>query len=400
MKGRARSFNFLFTRANFMISVIIPVYNVADYLSECVDSVLAQTYKDIEIILVNDGSTDSSHVICEKYSQLNNVHYISFPKNRGVVQARNAGIDIAKGEFIGFIDGDDWIEPTMYEKLIAHATEKDIMVDAVVCNIFKSFIDGRNFKLVNNFAEGLYVGNDYKWFLSRMVYNFDENIPTPLRPSLCNKIFRRDIMLQVYKEVNDKIYKSEDAVLLYKYLLHSKSIYFMNDLLYHYRYRENSVMHVIDENRLTNINNIYLNLKDDFKEKDMRLQLQQFVKRMTIKAINDFMDFDETIRIPYTVIDTENYLNSKVVIYGAGRIGKDVYYQLSKNKCQIVAWVDRAYEKINNPKIKSVETIFEIEFDYIIVAIQLETVAKNIIDYLMSRNIPKEKIIYNPVKFL
>ena len=174
----------------------------------------------------------------------------------------------------------------------------------------------------------------------------------------------------------------------------------MNDLLYHYRYRENSVMHVIDENRLTNINNIYLNLKDDFKEKDMRLQLQQFVKRMTIKAINDFMDFDETIRIPYTVIDTENYLNSKVVIYGAGRIGKDVYYQLSKNKCQIVAWVDRAYEKINNPKIKSVETIFEIEFDYIIVAIQLETVAKNIIDYLMSRNIPKEKIIYNPVKFL
>ena len=97
------------------ISVIVPVYNVESYLARCVDSILAQTYQNLEIILVNDGSRDASGSICDAYAQKDSRITVIHKENGGLSSARNAGIDAASGEYLTFVDSDDWIEPQTYE---------------------------------------------------------------------------------------------------------------------------------------------------------------------------------------------------------------------------------------------------------------------------------------------
>ena len=119
-----------------MISVIVPVYNVEPYLRKCLDSVINQTYKDMEILIVDDGSTDGSDDICDEYKTDNRVK-VFHTENRGLSCARNVGLDNAKGDWIGFVDSDDWIEPEMYELLIKGAEETG--ADIVECGIFMEF---------------------------------------------------------------------------------------------------------------------------------------------------------------------------------------------------------------------------------------------------------------------
>ena len=122
---------------NNLISVIIPVYNVENYLDECIQSVLQQTYKNLEIILVDDGSTDNSGVICDEYKDKDTRITVLHQKNGGISKARNVGIEYAHGEYIGFVDSDDFIHPQMYELLYA-AIHKE-QTDVAICREFAFF---------------------------------------------------------------------------------------------------------------------------------------------------------------------------------------------------------------------------------------------------------------------
>lgn len=110
-------------KMNELISVIVPVYKVEPYIRKCIDSILAQTYTKLEIILVDDGSPDCCPVICDEYSVMDSRVKVIHKENGGLSDARNAGLSEAKGEWIAFVDSDDWIEPDMYEKLLANAYE-------------------------------------------------------------------------------------------------------------------------------------------------------------------------------------------------------------------------------------------------------------------------------------
>ena len=114
---------------NALISVIVPVYNVEKYLEKCIDSICNQTYRNLEIILVNDGSTDKSGILCDKFKIKDSRIIVIHKENGGLSDARNAGIDIANGEVLGFVDSDDYIMPEMYEKMlnIMYANDLDIV---------------------------------------------------------------------------------------------------------------------------------------------------------------------------------------------------------------------------------------------------------------------------------
>ena len=113
---------------NVLISIIIPVYNVEPFLDRCIQSILKQSHKHLEIILVNDGSTDSSGDICEKYALQDNRILVKHIKNGGSSIARNHGLKLCKGEYIGFVDSDDWIQPNMYADLLRFSLENDLKV--------------------------------------------------------------------------------------------------------------------------------------------------------------------------------------------------------------------------------------------------------------------------------
>ena len=115
------------------LSIIVPVYNVCDYLKDCIDSILAQSFTDFELILVDDGSTDGSGEICDEYVKRDSRIRVIHKGNGGVVSARKAGVAAAKGLYVGYVDGDDWIESDMYEKMVHYMREYDC--DLVMCDI-------------------------------------------------------------------------------------------------------------------------------------------------------------------------------------------------------------------------------------------------------------------------
>lgn len=115
-----------------LISVIVPVYNVAEYLPPCIESIAAQTHRNLEIILVDDGSTDPSGRICDDYSRRDSRIVVVHQPNGGLSAARNAGLRVARGEFIGFVDGDDYIHPQMYGVLLSALTATDCAFSMVL----------------------------------------------------------------------------------------------------------------------------------------------------------------------------------------------------------------------------------------------------------------------------
>ena len=165
-----------------LISVIIPAYNVSFYIRKCLDSVINQTYTNLEIIIVDDGSTDSTGAICDEYMSLDNRITVVHQNNAGLSVARNVGLDIAKGDFIAFLDSDDWISPTMYEEMciLAIKTGADIVeCKSVDCPYGK--------------APGIYEDSD-----SIISYNtentFDALCDHKIRFEVWNKLWRRDVI--------------------------------------------------------------------------------------------------------------------------------------------------------------------------------------------------------------
>lgn len=209
------------------LSIIVPIYNVEEYLPRCIDSILAQTYTDFELILVNDGSPDNCAEIMEQYAKLDKRIITIHQHNKGVSAARNAGLRIAKGKFIGFVDPDDWIDEHMYQKMI-FLLEKE-RADLACCNwdIFNNEMIYQEHPV--NLRSGLM---DKKNFLT---HYFD--LPRTVGGTVWNKVFKAAFIKDSFDEI---ITIGEDAVFSSKYCLHISKAIYLNDNLYHYFERDNS----------------------------------------------------------------------------------------------------------------------------------------------------------------
>ena len=173
------------------ISVIIPVYNVEKYLNRCVDSILNQSLQDFEIILVNDGSTDSSPKICDEYAQQDERIRVIHKQNARVAAARNDGIKVAQGEFISLIDSDDWIEPTMLEEMYSTATQ--FGCDFVMCDFTKKGKEVE-YTVSQPIGEGFYDRERIEKELFKCLIMFD-NIEFPPTISNWTCLFNREFLI-------------------------------------------------------------------------------------------------------------------------------------------------------------------------------------------------------------
>lgn len=208
------------------LSVIVPVYNVESYLKKCIDSILGQSFKDFELILVDDGSTDASGLICESYKNEGSVIVIH-QNNGGLSDARNTGIRQAKGQYISFVDSDDWIEKDMYSAMLQVAEDTDS--DIVVCGhrvvtpsgaIEETVVLGNNFVLNNIEATRLILKDD-------------------VMPSFAwNKIYRKKLFEDTLFP-KGRIY--EDTATIYKYFNKSNKVVVINRVFYNYLRRPGSI---------------------------------------------------------------------------------------------------------------------------------------------------------------
>ena len=139
---------------NLLLSIVVPVYNTEKYLSKCIESILGQSYSNIELILVDDGSTDASSNICDMYKNKDTRVVVIHKKNEGPIIARLIGIMCAKGQYVTFADSDDWIDASMYEKLLSLCMKTD--ADVIMSGIYRYFSEEKIVKEVSIFEEGLY----------------------------------------------------------------------------------------------------------------------------------------------------------------------------------------------------------------------------------------------------
>lgn len=209
---------------NKQISVIIPVYNAEKYLERCIDSILAQTYYDIQIILVNDGSTDTSLSICKSYASDKRVLVID-KLNGGVGSARNCGLDNAQGDYIIFIDSDDFIDRNMFEKMLMIAEKEES--DVVFCGFKEIQADGSVCIVDEKEAFEQYLTDkDLSCFFN---YNKQNRIGTYVWRAL----YRSQVILNNIR-FDEKVYINEDDIFLCNILLNSKRVSYVDEHFYNY----------------------------------------------------------------------------------------------------------------------------------------------------------------------
>lgn len=213
------------------ISVIVPIYKVEKYLKECVDSILAQTYQNFELILVDDGSPDSCPAMCDEFAKQDSRVVVIHKENGGLSDARNAGLDIAKGEYIGFVDGDDYISPRMYETLINRILSDKS--DFAVCEHARVDDLGKIIEFPKSQQK-----------VNRKYYSPDEFISELF---ICNgayvvawnKLYRKDIFAKLRFPFGKQ---HEDEFIIHHVIAQCKKISYIEDELYYYRQREGSII--------------------------------------------------------------------------------------------------------------------------------------------------------------
>ena len=224
--------------ASPLLSVIVPVYNVETYLCQCVDSLLAQDLDDYEIILVDDGSTDTSGAICDRYAAAHPHLRCIHQKNAGLPAARQSGMRASRGRYVTFVDSDDWIAPDMYAKMCGaiRVTGADI----VICD-YTAVTTDSEIVCRNDFSAGYYDKTRLeREVYPRMLYS-GTYFKYGIAPSLCNKIFRRELLLNHLFHVPTDIIIGEDALASYSCLLEASSVFFLDEPFYYYRSNANSV---------------------------------------------------------------------------------------------------------------------------------------------------------------
>ena len=213
-----------------LISAILPVYNVAPYLRKCLDSVLKQTYSNLEILLIDDGSTDDSSDICDEYAQRNKNIRVIHKENGGVSSARNLGINESKGEYITFIDSDDIVEPDMIENMHSDAVNNGVLLSCCQMDVVE--INGK-VRALDNGRTGLYTKDEVlnNYFTNQFI---KDQFYGPY-----NKLFHKTIINRTFF----KPYKlGEDILFMFEVLLKVDKVYISNHMAYHYMHREGSAM--------------------------------------------------------------------------------------------------------------------------------------------------------------
>lgn len=321
-----------------MISIIVPVYNTAKYLPECLDSILNQEYGDLEIILVDDGSTDESLKVCEKYAEIDNRVIVYHKENSGVSDTRNFGLSRANGEYISFCDSDDVIKPELYQLLYETMIQQG--VDRVVCGYAYLYEDGHTVYSKPRLADGRY---DADYILPKMID--DGTMSGFLFSGVYNSLFKKKIIYDNNLHFESDIKYNEDSLFSFKYMLSSQSIYSLQSLpTYLYRQHSNS-----STSRRT-VGDKYAPLRKalcDMKLSDLPIDFELQMKRRTVtEALWQILDISVKQHEREAVRDIRAILNSEEVkkcldVISAKELNqyKRYYYYLMKFKASRLLYI-------------------------------------------------------------
>ncbi|MEQ2372338.1 glycosyltransferase family 2 protein [Blautia sp. CLA-JM-H16] len=223
-----------------LVSVIVPIYNVEQYLNKCVKSILSQTYKNLELILIDDGSTDNCGMLCDNYKKKDSRIIVIHKRNGGLISAWKKGLEYATGNLIVFVDSDDWIDTTLIECL--YTEYKRTNADIVCCSYYHEFSNS-SIPDHHSIPDGVYHKNEIITDIFPKLINDGTPLGRGIRISRWGKILKKDLLTKNIHWVDDRITIGEDLNIMFPVIVEANCISVLNsEYLYHYRANENSMM--------------------------------------------------------------------------------------------------------------------------------------------------------------
>lgn len=354
-----------------LISVIVPIYKIDRYLGVCIESILNQTYTNLEVVLVDDGSPDRCPEICDLYAKKDARIKVIHKLNGGLVSARKAGILSATGKYIGYVDGDDWIGPGFYYSLYASIQESE--ADVAIAGFSRDLFSKRK-NILNGVMSGVYSGDALEELKSKMISNgdfFSYGITT----YLWNKLFRREVLLPHQLACHDSITIGEDAAVTYTTLMDCKKVVVTDNCAYHYRQREDSMLKQTSDycEEFKRLHELYDCMTTELKRYPGKYNLNRQVDDLVlstyiIRSGGSLKCEDSDLAFfPFG----EDINGKNIVVYGAGTFGQQLVHRLKNEaKCNLVAWIDDDYWEYRRccMDVDYINSIYNYAYDYVVVA--------------------------------
>ena len=376
------------------ISVIVPVYNAAKYLSQCIDSIIGKEYPDLELILVNDGSTDDSLKICTDYAARypHKVRCVS-QSNKGQIAARKTGLSAANGEWVTFVDADDWLDDNkeMFTELAElTSAETDIVSFGLIQERGKSIFQEMQY------LPGEYDGETVAKTYAR-IHPFFRLYSTS---SMYGNFIKKSHIDKIAVHVPAEIRWSEDVSCMMLAVHDAKKVGFTDKYYYHYRIHDDSFCRQHNKNLLESQRRFYLFLKEEFNKRNAWHKMKDIVTACVVRdlMLGDYRLLFESCRdflYPFNAVKP----GMRIALYGMGDIGREYWRVLQKSsQYNVILFADAGKQGtvVDGIKIVSPQELCARhgEYDKAVMTLQDGMLARTIGDDLAQRGLPRDKIAY------
>ena len=377
-----------------MISIIVPIYNIEEYLERCIYSLLKQSYKNIEIILVDDGSTDNCAQICDRFASADYRIKVIHKSNGGLVSARKAGVMMASGDYIINVDGDDWIESNRVQELVENGISSG--ADMVYMSGISRDFEDKSVYSKNKLALKEYSRDTILTEMIPLLMSDNKCFQISMRGNLVMWAVKRELLQEQQQLIDNRIVNGEDQICIWLCICKAKKIKLIEQGGYHYVQRISSLSYTADKINDEIMIIWYRQLKKYLLEFGVYEKVKNNFKFLVVSVVmfsnyslllNDKLDY----LFPYSKVKK----GSRIAVYGAGKFGRSLMKALMKSQnYQVVLWVDRSENRqpIMGMPVSPIKTLFDEEFDYVVLALFEEDTAMQVKSELMNMGIEEEKI--------
>ncbi len=370
-------------KMSIRLSIIVPVYNVEQYLRRALDSLVGQTYKNIEIILVDDGSTDDSGKICDEYASQDERIMVIHKENGGIVSARKAAVAATTGDYIINFDSDDWIEADAYECVVQKI--ETYHPDIVAFGYTKEYEDFTE-KYPLEFSEGYYSSEEF-WRLFNDSVDKNLFFKQPIDMSQWDKAIKAELIKKHQLNCSEKLKKNVDDAVIFPCLLEMKDIYIDSGCWYHYCVRKSSILWKNDAEDYSR----YLRLakylltsiqKSEGKSKvSKEFVLYKILHHLILDVPEKMFSHEKCLIYP------EIQRGSRIIVYGKGVFANRMMARIEDMQyCQIV-------DNIDSSDVERINQIDRSQYDYIVVAVFNSRIVNSILNTLNSYNVDHKNVL-------
>lgn len=377
-----------------LISIVVPVYNSQRYLEKCIESIINQSYSKLEIILVDDGSTDECPSICDRYMQKDQRIRVIHKKNGGLISSRKTGVKETHGEYIVYVDGDDWIEKDRIARLVnsitAHKTDMIYMSGHIrEFEYYQTIVK-------EDISETVYFGKEILEKLFIKIFDINKCFKMNILCALWGWAIKKEILQNNQILVDDRISMGEDYTCIWLCLLQATSVCVIKEPGYHYVQHSESIAHSFSKHDNYKLKIWYQELKRylmlaNVSDSIMKIFTFAVIRTLMMADYSLLLKENDKYLFPFTKVKK----HSKIVVYGAGRVG---YYLLSalenSREYEIVGLIDKNAKEfpLLRFQVRDINELKRMDYDYIIIVILDESVAKDVKENLISIGVEEEKI--------